>query len=106
MTLKIKETYMKHSTPFVRIFSLLLLVAISLPILVSCKDEPATEEGFPLEQFKIVRSDGEDGAAAVYTAKLKSALEAKTGVSLSVITDETPESGEKEILIGQTNRAA
>lgn len=86
--------------------SVLLLVGMVLSLLASCKGEESKSGAFTLEGFKIIRASREEDAAAIYTAKLKSVVEAKTGASLTVTTDDSGDSGEKEILIGQTNREA
>ena len=97
---------------FLRVMALVTAMIMAASFMVACKDEKATEAPLPdadtsysLEGFTIVREDGSGNSVSRVVGELKQSIESKFGLSLSVMSDTDKEAGDKEILIGDTNRA-
>ncbi len=101
---------MKITNTLLKAVSIILCAAFLFAALIGCTDEttetPATPEGLmDISGFTIVRPDNTTDHIIDYTASLKKAIKENVGAELTVSLDDTAES-EKEILIGETNRAA
>ena len=59
---------------------------------------------YGIEGYSIVYAEGADEKTVGRANKLAAAINKKCGTDIAVTTDATPDSGEKEILIGNTNR--
>ncbi|MBE6618685.1 MAG: exo-alpha-sialidase [Ruminococcaceae bacterium] len=97
-----------------KILASLLLIAMTLTLLVACKDQPddvpaLPEEGTPeidISEYVIVRSEDASLDLKEYFLLFKNELFRLTGASLTVKTDyDGAGEGKREILLGETNRA-
>ena len=57
-----------------------------------------------ISEYSIVYPEGAEEKIVRRVEKLRQAIEKTLGLTLNVVTDATPDNGDKEILIGNTNR--
>ena len=93
---------------FIRALSLIAAGVMLTTTFTSCKKDKEEEvpntNFYDLTGFTIIRDSAGGPDIASATADLKKALEETVGVSLTVGADVDIAAGEKEILIGETNR--
>ena len=90
-----------------RLASLVIAMTTLLSLMTSCKkdkEETPNLNLYDLTGFTIIRDSAAGNEIASSAAKLKQALEETVGISLTVGADVDIAAGEKEILIGETNR--
>lgn len=97
---------------FKKIISIVLLSALALSILVSCKDEASEEppvtppDVTDISAYTIVRPDDVSAELSKFITLFKKEMLRYTKTDLTVSSDYgTTGEGAKEILIGETNRA-
>ncbi len=93
---------------FIKALSLLSAAVMLVTAFTSCKkdkeEETPNENLYDLSGFTIVRESTGGLGISSATSDLKQALEQTVGISLNVALDADTAAGDKEILIGETNR--